>query len=674
MASNIEKGINRVQLHNIPKELRSYNQWVAWKAVPNNNGKITKIPVNPNTGGNASPTNPATWGTFKEASERYVWNKDNGIDGIGFVFAKGDPFCGVDLDDCRDPKTGQFEDWAVDILKQLNSYCEISPSDTGVKIFMKGNLQGHGRNFGDVEMYDTGRFFTLTGETFNGYPKTIEDRKAEVTNLYTKLSNEKQPKDPPLIEVPGKPGDVNVDSLPINLGTKKLIKDGEAVGKRSEAIMSVVSSLVASGIAEDKIFSIFDNYKIGEKYREKGSSKVQWLKRHIEKANDFVTVKPDKPEPKEEEEISLMFPYDVMSGAAGFFADLYGSHLETPKEFLYMSYLTCLGSVLSRRLTLATEIAPQPRLYTLLLGQSADERKSTSLTKTIDHFKDAVDNFDVCWGVGSAEGLQKRMEQTNAGLLLSLDEFKQFVSKCKIQSSVLLPCVNTLFESNRYESRTKTTDINLDEAYLSMLAASTVQTYERTWDASFTDIGFNNRLFLVPGTAKRKHSLPEKISDQDQFTLKTKLGEILRIVGGIMELDISPDARELYHNWYMDLERSIHAKRLDTYALRLMSLLAVNDLKNEVDEETVLKVIALCNWQFNVRMIHDPIDADNKIAKMEQSIRRVLRTGPKKERQLKQRVNANRSGLWVFTTARNNLQREMEIILDKKIRKWRLVS
>ncbi|MHC4586264.1 MAG: hypothetical protein ACYS3N_17165, partial [Planctomycetota bacterium] len=85
MASNIEKGINRVQLHNIPKELRSYKQWVAWKAVPNNNGKITKIPVNPNTGGNASPTNPATWGTFEEASEHYVWNKEDGIDGIGFV-------------------------------------------------------------------------------------------------------------------------------------------------------------------------------------------------------------------------------------------------------------------------------------------------------------------------------------------------------------------------------------------------------------------------------------------------------------------------------------------------------------------------------------------------------------------------------------------------------------
>ena len=49
-----------------------------------------------------------------------------------------------------------------------------------------------------------------------------------------------------------------------------------------------------------------------------------------------------------------------------------------------MSYLTCLGTVLSRRLTLSTEIRPQPRLYSLLLGQSADERKSTSLEKTIE--------------------------------------------------------------------------------------------------------------------------------------------------------------------------------------------------------------------------------------------------------------------------------------------------
>jgi primase-polymerase (primpol)-like protein len=177
-----KKGISKVKLTNVPEELQTHKQWVAWKAVPQGGGKFTKVPVHPKTGANAATNNPSTWGSFEEACEHYVWNKDNGIDGVGFVFTKEDPFCGVDLDDCRDPKTGQFKDWAADILKQLNSYSEISPSNTGVKIFLKGSLPGHGRNFGNVEMYDTGRFFTLTGETFNGYPKTIEDRSAELSD------------------------------------------------------------------------------------------------------------------------------------------------------------------------------------------------------------------------------------------------------------------------------------------------------------------------------------------------------------------------------------------------------------------------------------------------------------------------------------------------------------
>jgi hypothetical protein len=569
----------------------------------------------------------------------------------------------------------EIRDWASVILGEVNSYSEISPSGTGVKVFCKGSLPGYGRNFGQIEIYDTGRYFTLTGEIFGECPKSIEDRSAEVTQLYKKLSNQDQEVKAQVKAVENSPGEINIDSLPINYGTRKLIKEGEKRGSRSEALMSVVDALVAAGLSESEIFTIFESYPIGEKYREKGSSRRRWLQRHIDKAKGFVsTGKKLREVSDSENETSLIFPSHVMTGTAGQFAEVYGANLETPREFLFISYLTCLGSVLSRRLTLASEIQPQPRLFTLLLGQSADERKSTALKIVSEHFKDAMDQFDVCWGVGSAEGLQKRLEKVQNGLLLCLDEFKQFVAKCKIQSSVLLPCVNTLFESNRYESRTKTTNINLTEAYLSLLAASTVQTYERTWDSSFTDIGFNNRLFLVPGTALRKHSFPEKISDQDKLILKKNLGEVLRHVGGHSELDMTPSAKRLYHSWYMDGERSIHAKRLDTYALRLMSLLAVNDLKNEVDEETIKKVIALCDWQLQVRKLHDPIDADNKVARMEEKIRRQLKSrGPLKDWELKQKVNANRAGLWVFDTAKKNLERANEIAWIKESKKWRLV-
>jgi hypothetical protein len=635
---------------NIPNEIKKYDQWVAWKAVQNNDGKTTKIPINPDNGTYASTNKPETWGTYDEAVSYYN-NPKNKADGIGFVFTKDDPFCGIDLDDCYDPESEEMEYWATEILIDLNSYCEISPSNTGVKIFAKGSLPGKGKNTGNIEMYDTGRYFTLTGARLEEFSVTIENRNGQVVSLYNRIGGKEKKDNPVSINQPVETSNIAIDSLPVSVGTKKLIREGEEQGRRSEAIMSVVNALVGNGIAEAEIFKIFDTCPIGEKYREKGSSKEQWLLGRIEKAKGYVTVKEDPEEP----ESTLVFPAEVMTGAAGSFADVYGSNLETPKEFLYMSYLTCLGTVLSKRLTLSSEIAPQPRLFTLLLGQSADERKSTSLDKTIEHFMDATDRFEVCRGVNSAEGLQKILKKNKHGLLLSLDEFKQFVSKCRIDSSVLLPCVNTLFESNRYESRTKTSEVKLDDAHLSLLTASTVQTYDRIWHSSFTDIGFNNRLFIVPGTAKRKHSFPAKISNKDKYELKFKLEKILRHVGERRELNITKEGKDIYHNWYMNMERSVHAKRLDTYAMRLMSLLAVNDLKDEVDEETVRNVLKLCDWQLEVRKDYDPIDEALK------------------DYQLKQKVNANRAGLWVYKVARNNLQDANEIQLNNKKKRWTLV-
>ena len=105
-----------------------------------------------------------------------------------------------------------------------------------------------------------------------------------------------------------------------------------------------------------------------------------------------------------------------------------------------------------------------------------------------------------------------------------------------------------------------------------------------------------------------------------------------------------------------------------------VSLLAVKDLKDEIDEETVSRVIKLCDWQLAVRKLHDPIDADNKIAKMEEKIRRQLINGSMKEYELKQNVNANRAGLWAFDTAKKNLERAGEIALSKNFKKWGLLE
>ena len=163
----------------------------------------------------------------------------------------------------------------------------------------------------------------------------------------------------------------------------------------------------------------------------------------------------------------IEFPAHVMSGFAGDFARIYSEYLEPPIQFFYMAIITCLGNILSGLITLESAIAPQPRFNVLLLGESADDRKSTVLEKLVEFFRafSFEKLLNVCHGVGSAEGLQAKLSDlaTNGGpkrLLLVYDEFKSFVGKCKIEGSVLLPCVTTLFESNHYESRTKTTKSN----------------------------------------------------------------------------------------------------------------------------------------------------------------------------------------------------------------------
>ncbi|MGO9373797.1 MAG: hypothetical protein ACLQBD_17035 [Syntrophobacteraceae bacterium] len=368
------------------------------------------------------------------------------------------------------------------------------------------------------------------------------------------------------------------------------------------------------------------------------------------------------------------FPVWIMSGAAGEFTSLYSSYLEVPVAFLYMAFLTCMGTAVADCLTLDSEIKPQPRLYTLLLGESADTRKSTAITKTLGFFQESLgDAFQPCLGLGSAEGLQKVFNQKtskNSKVQLCFDEFKQFVGKCKIEGSVLLPCVTSLFESNGYESQTKRSEFKIDSAYLSILAASTIQTYENTWDSAFTDIGFNNRLFVVIGSGERKFSIPRKIPEAEKQGVRNALKRVVHFSELNPELPITQEAGELYHKWYMSLEKSVHSKRLDAYAMRLMPLLAANDLLAQVDEGTARKVIALCDWQLAVRKLHDPIDADSKMAKMEAKIRRVIAIGPASDRDLRRKTNADRAGLWVYRTALDNLRRSREIGQDPKTKCW----
>jgi putative DNA primase/helicase len=154
MTVYINPRILPVKAENIPEELKARPQWVVWKAVGD---KPDKIPYSARSGRKASSTDLLTWSTFQEALEAY----ENGdYAGLGFVFSSADPYSGVDLDDCVDTD-GEIAGWALEIVRYFDSYTELSATGSGLHIIVRGEVPN--RRKGEVEVYSSKRFFTVTG-------------------------------------------------------------------------------------------------------------------------------------------------------------------------------------------------------------------------------------------------------------------------------------------------------------------------------------------------------------------------------------------------------------------------------------------------------------------------------------------------------------------------------
>ena len=150
----------------VPQELKELNQWVCIYSD-------SKVPMRAFEPVAASSSDPSSWASFEEAVQAqelgYYQN-------IGFVFhANG--YVGIDIDTGFDDE-GLMTPLAVDILKVCGSYTEFSRSGRGFHILLRGKLPFDGKNNQKgVEIYQTGRYFIMTGKTAV-FTEIIENQEA----------------------------------------------------------------------------------------------------------------------------------------------------------------------------------------------------------------------------------------------------------------------------------------------------------------------------------------------------------------------------------------------------------------------------------------------------------------------------------------------------------------
>lgn len=161
---------------NVPDELKTDETWVCCDE--------NKVPLIATLSGAvyaASSTDPATWRSHEEAYEAWLENEWS-YAGVGRVIRAEEGLVGVDFDKCLDPETGELTPWAAQAIDRLDSYAEISPSLTGVKVWVKAPTNTRAHVKPGLEIYPRGRYFTVTGIAL-GEAKGIEARDEELAAI-----------------------------------------------------------------------------------------------------------------------------------------------------------------------------------------------------------------------------------------------------------------------------------------------------------------------------------------------------------------------------------------------------------------------------------------------------------------------------------------------------------
>ena len=147
---------------NIPDDLKRIKGWVCWRTTniaPT--GKLNKIPSYPGGGNRAgeqgSERDLDRLGTWDEALAAF--HQDKQLAGVGLAMLPQWGLVALDGDHCVEGgKIRPDAEQATD-----RTYCDISPSDSGIRAFWKGACtNGNNKELG-FELYGDKQFVTVTG-------------------------------------------------------------------------------------------------------------------------------------------------------------------------------------------------------------------------------------------------------------------------------------------------------------------------------------------------------------------------------------------------------------------------------------------------------------------------------------------------------------------------------
>lgn len=681
--------------------LRELPIWLCWKYGEFNSrtSKHEKLPFNPVTGEFAECNDPSTWCTHAEAKAAVAGGK---YLGLGIALSEDLGLIIVDFDGCRDPQSGQIEEWALREIRAGESFTEISSSGTGIHILAWGKLPC---NFGansecKSEIYDHLKMFWLTGNVFENY-KTIQTR--DLSDLHKRIGE--RTVGPKQVKTNGPRG--LIARRPANRET--LMNGGweeDYNGDNSAADLALCNLLARETNSDpEKMDEIFRTSCLYRTKWEREDYRDRTIKLAITSHENWKAKNPDlaplpPPPPVTAEVLAQIqsveaaplpkYPAEVWAGTDyEEFAEICSRDNFIPREFLIESIKTVTGAVAGSALEIDDVEGGVPRFYTVLMG-SAGSGKGTSISWATSVFREIWDGTilrsllwspatkieDAKWmrigaceeSFNSAPGMQRSNEKGQTRWLQTFEELDHMIEGSGIDGSgkALMGVNRQLYD--REEFTTTTTgkrDAIAGKAKNSLLAGTTPE----LWTDMFAGkqvrgSGLFQRFNLMASTETRKKG-----------TLKKPKLDVFksRFAARIVDLETNPVlitvedvAAQILDEWF-NQDRLTEAEgevsgRLNVLAWRNALHIAWQRGLGTIGSREILDAIKLSDYQFQIRLRYTPAEGESQLALVENKIRNFLKVTKKaSRREVVQRLHLNRYGGAVWERALNSLQQSGEV-------------
>jgi hypothetical protein len=606
----------------VPMELQQRPQWVTW-GYEERGGKKTKPPFNARTGDYAESNDPSTWSTFDQAQAALTAGQGR-WKGVGFVVGDGDPYAGIDLDNCVDD-WGEIAPWALAIVKRLNSYTEITPSGRGLRIWISGALPGRGRkkgmpNGGAVEIYDRGRYFTVSGLHLGDTPVTIESRDAELAALMDELFPQ-----PAARAVENRPAGGGIDLNDVELLAKaKAAKNGDKFSSlwrgdtsghpsHSEADLALCDHL--------RFWTGGDRGRMDRLFRQSGLMRDKWDERHGEKTfgemtldkalsdvGDVYTPTRNGREDLGEDEVITSFssfssyrreepqwPSPLVDAAFhGLAGDVVRGILpytEADPAALLIDFLASFGNVIGLKPhAIADGAIHRARLFVVIVGRTNEGKKGTGRARIRPLFRFADEHWALNrqgGGVASGEGMihqvrdaaekvkvvngERVPEIVDAGeddkrLLVVETEYSALLKTARREGNITSEIIRQAWESDDLQRMTRNNPLKARGAHISIIGHITPDELRRNLVDTETSNGFANRFAYF--CSRRSKLLPEGGGEFDYSQLAARVSDAVKCAKEITHVKRDPQAKAIWAAVYSDLSSDLPGLFGDVVARR----------------------------------------------------------------------------------------------------------